>query len=82
MTVSPTNTGISRSQVSRLCEEIDERVEAFLTRPIEGLIPMNLLPWSELPDVRGTSGGVNGSISGSTPPISRSARLGVLYRSQ
>ena len=29
-------TGISKSQVSRLCEEIDERVEAFLTRPIEG----------------------------------------------
>ncbi len=29
-------TGISKSQVSRLCEEIDERVEAFLARPIEG----------------------------------------------
>ena len=29
-------TGISKSQVSRLCEEIDERVQAFLTRPIEG----------------------------------------------
>lgn len=29
-------TGISRSQVSRLCEEIDERVKAFLDRPIEG----------------------------------------------
>jgi transposase-like protein len=29
-------TGISKSQVSRLCEEIDERVNAFLTRPIEG----------------------------------------------
>jgi len=28
--------GISRSQVSRLCAEIDERVNAFLTRPIEG----------------------------------------------
>jgi transposase-like protein len=28
--------GISRSQVSRLCEEIDERVKAFLERPIEG----------------------------------------------
>ena len=28
--------GISKSQVSRLCEEIDERVQAFLTRPIEG----------------------------------------------
>ncbi|MBM6581315.1 IS256 family transposase [Microvirga sp. BT689] len=29
-------TGISKSQVSRLCEEIDERVNAFLERPIEG----------------------------------------------
>src|SRR5829696_6567145 len=29
-------TGISKSQVSRLCEEIDERVKAFLSRPIEG----------------------------------------------
>lgn len=28
--------GISKSQVSRLCEEIDERVRAFLDRPIEG----------------------------------------------
>jgi transposase-like protein len=29
-------TGISKSQVSRLCEEIDEKVKAFLNRPIEG----------------------------------------------
>jgi putative transposase len=29
-------SGISKSQVSRLCEEIDERVNAFLDRPIEG----------------------------------------------
>jgi len=29
-------TGISKSQVSRLCEEIDERVDEFLDRPIEG----------------------------------------------
>ncbi|KCZ95651.1 IS256 family transposase, partial [Hyphomonas oceanitis] len=32
-------TGISKSQVSRLCEEIDERVQAFLNRPIEGEWP-------------------------------------------
>lgn len=32
-------TGISKSQVSRLCTEIDERVGAFLTRPIEGSWP-------------------------------------------
>ena len=30
------NDGISKSQVSRLCEEIDEKVNAFLERPIEG----------------------------------------------
>ena len=29
-------SGISKSQVSRLCTEIDERVHAFLARPIEG----------------------------------------------
>ena len=32
-------TGISKSQVSRLCEEIDERVKTFLQRPIEGSWP-------------------------------------------
>ena len=31
--------GISKSQVSRLCGELDERVRAFLTRPIEGEWP-------------------------------------------
>ena len=29
-------TGSSKSQVSRLCEEIDDKVKAFLARPIEG----------------------------------------------
>jgi len=29
-------SGVSKSQVSRLCAEIDERVEAFLERPLEG----------------------------------------------
>jgi putative transposase len=32
-------TGVSKSQVSRLCAEIDERVQAFLSRPIEGSWP-------------------------------------------
>ena len=29
-------TGVSKSQVSRLCGDIDERVGAFLNRPLEG----------------------------------------------
>jgi putative transposase len=29
-------TGISKSQVSRLCGEIDDKVAAFLNRPLEG----------------------------------------------
>ena len=32
-------TGVSKSQVSRLCQEIDERVGAFLDRSIEGEWP-------------------------------------------
>jgi len=32
-------SGISKSQVSRLCEEIDDKVKAFLERPIEGEWP-------------------------------------------
>jgi len=31
--------GVSKSQVSRLCAEIDARVQAFLTRPLEGAWP-------------------------------------------
>jgi putative transposase len=29
-------SGVSKSQVSRLCGEIDERVKTFLDRPVEG----------------------------------------------
>jgi putative transposase len=32
-------SGVSKSQVSRLCEEIDEKVDAFLDRPLEGEWP-------------------------------------------
>ena len=32
-------TGISKSQVSKLCKDIDERVNAFLERPLEGEWP-------------------------------------------
>ena len=29
-------TGVSKSQVSRLCAEIDDKVATFLNRPLEG----------------------------------------------
>ena len=32
-------SGISKSQVSRLCEDIDDRVKTFIHRPIEGTWP-------------------------------------------
>src|SRR6185312_7805088 len=32
-------TGISKSQVSRLCGEIDDKIKAFLDRPLEGEWP-------------------------------------------
>ena len=61
-------TGTSKSQVSRLCEEIDERVQAFLNRPLEGSIRMNSVPRTGFPTVRETVGAVDGPSSGSTPP--------------
>lgn len=39
--------GISKSQVSRLCEEIDDRVNGFLNRPIEA----DLLAYMAFPAV-------------------------------
>src|SRR6202789_2621929 len=36
-------SGISKSQVSRLCGEIDERVNTFLNRPLEGEWPLDPL---------------------------------------
>lgn len=47
-------TGISKSQVSRLCEEIDERVSAFLNRPLEGDWPYL---WIDATYVKTRSGG-------------------------
>lgn len=32
-------SGISKSEVSRLCQEVQERVHEFLERPLEGLFP-------------------------------------------
>ena len=33
-------SGISKSQVSKLCKDIDERVNAFLDRPLDGEWPI------------------------------------------
>ena len=52
--------GISKSQVSRLCAEIDERVQAFLTRPIEGDWPY---VWLEATCVRTRRDGHIGSVA-------------------
>ena len=47
-------TGVSKSQVSRLCEEIDERVQTFLNRPIEGDWPYL---WIDATDVKSRQAG-------------------------
>jgi transposase-like protein len=46
--------GVSKSQVSRLCAEIDERVNAFLERPIEGEWPYL---WIDATYIKCRSGG-------------------------
>src|SRR4051812_26549635 len=62
-------TGISKSQVSKLCKDIDERVNAFLDRPIEGEWPY-LWPDAAYLNVRGGGRTVSGA---ATNPLSRSA---------
>src|SRR6201985_3727699 len=47
-------SGVSKSQVSRLCTEIDERVQAFLHRPIEGDWPY---VWLDATYVKGRQNG-------------------------
>ena len=47
-------TGVSKSQVSRLCEDIDVRVKAFLDRPIEGDWPYL---WIDATYVKGRENG-------------------------
>ena len=46
-------SGISKSQVSRLCEEIDGKVKAFLERPIEGEWPYLWIDATYLKERRG-----------------------------
>jgi transposase-like protein len=47
-------SGISVSEVSRLCQEIDDKVKAFLNRPIEGDWPYL---WIHATYVKGASRG-------------------------
>ena len=47
-------SGISKSQVSRLCEEIDGKVAAFLNRPLEGDWPYL---WLDATYLKGRMGG-------------------------
>jgi putative transposase len=51
-------SGISKSQVSRLCAEIDEKVKAFLARPIEG----------DWPYLRPSRNSRRSCTTGETPP--------------
>ena len=53
-------SGISKSQVSRLCEEIDERVHAFLDRPLEGDWPYL---WIDATYVKSRQAGRIGSVA-------------------
>lgn len=47
-------SGVSKSEVSRLCAELDERVQAFLNRPIEGDWPYL---WIDATYVKNREGG-------------------------
>lgn len=47
-------TGISKSEVSRLCAELDEVVEAFRNRPLEGRYPYL---WLDAKYVKAREGG-------------------------
>ena len=51
---------ISKSQVSRLCAEIDQKVHAFLNRPLEGDWPY---VWLEATYVKVCQGGRIGSVA-------------------
>lgn len=64
-------SGISKSQVSRLCEEIDGKVQAFLERPIEGDWPYLWIDATYLKLRRG--GGIVSSPSSSLLASTRTA---------
>ena len=49
--------GISKSRVSRLCEELDEEVERFRNRPLEGSYPYYPYVWVDATYVKARQGG-------------------------
>lgn len=65
--------GISKSQVSRLCEEIDGKVKAFLERPIEGDWPYLWIDATYLKVRRGAAGVWSRSPSSSPPASTETA---------
>ena len=64
-------TGISKSQVSRLCQEIDERVASFMDRPLEGDWPYL---WLDATYVKVRH---NGRVLGSSPRTSVAVVLAI-----
>ena len=61
-------TGISKSQVSRLCGEIDDKVQTFLTRPLEGDWPY---VWLEATYVKVREAGRIVSVGGNIDHVTR-----------
>ena len=64
-------SGISKSQVSKLCKDIDDRVNAFLDRPIDGAWPYL---WLDATYLKVRDGG---RIPGSSPGTSVAAIIAV-----
>lgn len=60
-------TGVSKSRLSRLCQDIDERVRAFLNRPPDGDWPLVWLDASRVKVRRDSTDpwtGIGGRVSG------------------
>ena len=71
--------GISKSQVSRLCTELDKEVERFRTRKLEGPYPYVWLDGTVRPDGADvtTSNSASGVCDGAnSPPVARRRRAG------
>ena len=62
-------TGISKSQVSRLCGEIDGKITAFLDRPLEGEWPY---VWLDATYVKARRDGHRRGVASGPSPTRRS----------